>query len=237
MSRGTESIARHSLADEVASELRRRVLAGNFAPGDRLPTGSELSAEFGVSMSVVREAMSRLKHDGLIFSVQGAGAFVSRQLQASTFRLDTDSSPSDLVRIFELRRAIESEAASLAAQRRTPLHLERLRSALAEMETAVQQGQSGSDADARFHRVVADATGNPLFTEMYAFLATHIDLAINTARMHSVLHGTWQQAHDEHLTIFHALDASEPELAREAILQHIDSAAGRLGLELGAPVV
>jgi len=230
-------MSRHSLADEVAGELRRRVLAGEFAPGDRLPTGSELSAEFGVSMSVVREAMSRLKHDGLIFSVQGAGAFVSRQPQAATFRLDTDSGPNDLVRIFELRRAIETEAASLAAQRRTPLHLQRLRVALGEMEAAMQQGQSGSDADARFHRVVADATGNPLFTEMYAFLATHIGLAIETARMYSVLHGTWQQAHDEHLTIFRALEAGLPDLAREAILQHINNAASRLGLTLGGTAV
>lgn len=232
MIRKPEVVSRHSLADEVAGELRRRVLAGEFAPGARLPTGSELSAAYGVSMSVVREAMSRLKHDGLIVSVQGVGAFVARQGHAPTFRLDTDSSAPGLGRIFELRRAVESEAAALAAQRRTADHLQRLRGTLAEMELAVQRGHSGADADVRFHQIVADATGNPLFAEMYAFLATHIDLAIETARIHSVLHGTWQQAHDEHVTIFQALEAGQPERARDAILRHINNAADRLGLGL-----
>lgn len=225
-----EAVSRHSLADEVAGELRRRVLAGEFAPGARLPTGSELSAAYGVSMSVVREAMSRLKHDGLIISVQGVGAFVARQVRTPTFRLDTDNRQPGLARIFELRRAVESEAAALAAQRRTDEHLQRLRGALDEMEQAVQLKHSGADADVRFHQIVADATGNPLFAEMYAFLATHIDLAIATARIHSALHGTWQQAHDEHLTIFQALEAGRPEPARQAILRHIDNAATRLGL-------
>lgn len=226
-----ETISRQSLADEVAGKLRRRVLAGEFPPGARLPTGNELSAAFGVSMSVIREAMSRLKHDGLITSVQGVGAFVTKSAQTPAFRLDTASRQPDLAQIFELRRAIESEAAALAAHRRTDDDLQRLRNALTEMAQAVQEeGHGGAHADLRFHQIVASASGNPLFAEMYAFLAAHIDLAIETARVHSARHGTWQQAHDEHLRIYEALVAGEPETARAAILRHIDNAAHRLGL-------
>lgn len=224
-------LRRHSLADEVAEELRRRVVQGELLPGQRLPTGSELAESFGVSMSVIREAMSRLKHDGLIQSIQGVGAFVSRSGEARAFRLDSaDGVHPDLGRIFELRRAIEGEAASLAAIRRTNEHLYRMRSALAEMEEAVTAGDDGTDADARFHQVVAEATGNPLFADMYAFLSTHIGMAIETARTHSAHLGTWQEAHDEHVRIFQALEAGNPEQARQAILEHIGNAAGRLGL-------
>lgn len=224
-------LPRHSLADEVADELRRRVVQGELLPGQRLPTGSELAASFGVSMSVIREAMSRLKHDGLIQSVQGVGAFVSKSGKARAFRLDSaDGVHPDLGRIFELRRAVEGEAAHLAAVRRTDDHLHRMRSALAEMKQAVMAGNDGADADARFHQVVAEATGNPLFADMYAFLSTHIGMAIETARMHSAHLGTWQEAHDEHVRIFEALEAGSPERARQAILEHIGNAASRLGL-------
>lgn len=224
-------LRRHSLADDVAEELRRRIVQGELLPGQRLPTGSELAESFGVSMSVVREAMSRLKHDGLIQSIQGVGAFVSKSGEARAFRLDsTDGVHPDLGRIFELRRAIEGEAAHLAAIRRTDDHLRRMRSALAEMEQAVIAGVDGTDADARFHQVVAEATGNPLFADMYAFLSSHIGMAIETARTHSAHLGTWREAHDEHVRIFQALEAGSPERARQAILEHIGNAASRLGL-------
>nr|MBF0685715.1 FadR family transcriptional regulator [Pseudomonas sp.] len=226
-----KTLRRHSLADDVADELRRRVVQGEFLPGQRLPTGSELALSFGVSMSVVREAMSRLKHDGLIQSIQGVGAFVSKSGETRSFRLDsTAGAHPDLGRIFELRRAIEGEAAHLAAVRRTDEHLRRMRSALSEMEQAVTAGADGADADARFHQVVAEATGNPLFADMYAFLSTHIRLAIETARTHSAHIGAWQEAHDEHIRIFQALEAGSSEQARQAILDHIGNAASRLGL-------
>ncbi len=231
MQQRTDRARRASLADEVARELRRRVLSGEFAPGERLPTGNELAADFGVSMSVVREAMARLKHDGLIHSIQGAGAFVTERPQARTFRLDEISGKrTGLQRVFELRRAVEGEAARLAAMRRSDEHLAQLQEALADMESAVLEGKDGAQADTRFHFVVAEATGNPLFTEMYAFLSSHIQMAIETARIHSALQGTWREAHTEHQQIYAALVAGDPEAARDAIVSHISAAAQRLGV-------
>lgn len=231
-----DSVRRHSLADDVADELRRRVLTGEFAAGERLPTGAELARGFGVSMSVIREAMSRLKHDGLIESIQGVGAFVSKQGRALAFRLDGEAgSRPDLGRIFELRQAVEGEAARLAAVRRTDDHLRRLRAALSEMEHAVLNGADGAAADARFHRLVAEATDNPLFSDMYAFLSAHIGMAIETARAHSAHRGMWREAHDEHLRIFEALEAGCANQARQAILEHIHNAATRLGLSHTRP--
>ncbi|GAA5234599.1 FadR family transcriptional regulator [Verticiella sediminum] len=229
----SDRLKRASLADELASELRGRLLAGTYAPGERLPTGSELSASFGVSMSVVREALSRLKHEGLVRIVQGAGAFATDTFLSPAFRLDDDDDHLHrLIRVFELRQAVESEAARLAAIRRTDLQLESLRSALHVMARAVASEKDGTFADAHFHQLLAQATGNPLFIELYTFLAQHIDAAIETARMHSMLRGTWRDAHDEHVRIFEAIEAREPEAARKAIQAHIRNAAKRLGLPL-----
>lgn len=230
--RSSDPVGRGSLADEVAERLRRRIVDGEFAPGARLPTGSQLAAEYGVSMSVVREAMSRLKHDGLIRSVQGAGAFVAPQDPPRAFRLDDlPVSPNSLVRIFELRRAVEGEAAWLAAQRRQPEHLQGLQQALDEMAAAVAAGKDGTEADARFHHLLAEASGNPLFVDLSRFLAAHIGVAIEAARLNSLQQGTWDLAHEEHQHLLHALQAGDAEQARATILAHIDGAARRLGLD------
>src|SRR5690606_22454425 len=95
-----------SLTDEVTDALRERLLSGDFKAGDRLPTGAELSSAFNVSLAVIREAMSRLKHDGLVKTVQGAGVYATARNNARAFRLDGDATdPASLKHIFELRLA------------------------------------------------------------------------------------------------------------------------------------
>src|SRR5690554_6586528 len=139
------SIGRQSLADELADRLRSRLAAAEFRPGEKLPTGSALAQQYGVSMSVVREALSQLKNDGLIHSVQGVGAFVSSADRPRSFRLDTlPGTDLSLARIFELRRGVEGEAAWLAARRRSADQLGRLQSALDDMAKAAAEGQDGT---------------------------------------------------------------------------------------------
>lgn len=216
-------------AESIADDLRRDILTGQYAPGERLPTGASLSQRFGASMSVVREAISKLKHDGLIHSIQGAGMFVAAQSEARAFRLDAPAdSMSALRRIFELRLAVEGEAVFLAAQRRTPEHLRALRLALAEMDTALNQDTDASAADARFHSLLALSTGNPLFHDLHAFLAAQIAHSIVAARVHSARHGLSQAAHEEHLAIFQAVEQQNAEAARRALRRHTSNALARL---------
>ena len=220
-----------ALIEQINLRLRRRIVSGEFVAGQRLPTGAALAAEFGVSMSVLREAMSRLKHDGLILSIQGAGAFVARQDRPRAFRLDDQTIDAQgLARIFELRRGVEGEAARLAACRRTPAQLAAMHQALHDMTTALAHGEDGTEADTRFHQLVAEASGNPLFLEMFRFLSAHIATTIETARHHSFRQGTWQLAHQEHLRLLQAIEAGQPDAARHAIDTHIRDAAMRLGL-------
>jgi DNA-binding FadR family transcriptional regulator len=228
-----------SLADEVAEALRHRLASGEFKQGDRLPTGAELASAFNVSLAVIREAMSRLKHDGIIDTVQGAGAFMTGAHGSKSFRLDDQiDDVNALKRIFELRLVFEEGAARLAALRRTPEHLRQLRALLDEMQAAINEGRDGFGADKKFHELIAEATGNEMFREFFMFLSGRIANSIVAARSHSAMIGISQEGQDEHLQLFLAIEAQEPDAAKAAMFNHVRSAARRLGLDIaGADVV
>jgi DNA-binding FadR family transcriptional regulator len=124
--------------------------------------------EFGVSRSVVREAMSRLQASGLVETRHGAGTFVLAQPAAQPL-LSIDPRGIDVRRVLallELRISIESDAASLAAQRRSDEHLAAMRQALDAFDAHRRAGQSTVEDDFRFHAQVAAATGNEYFEEV-----------------------------------------------------------------------
>ena len=110
-----------SLADVLAKRLSEEIAAGQLKPGEKLPTEQQLGERFGVSRPIVREAIGRLKHDGLVVSRQGAGVFVVESGIPSVFRLQvSDFTDRDEIRgIIELLMAVESSATELAALRRT----------------------------------------------------------------------------------------------------------------------
>ena len=108
------------LSEEVSGDLQRRIVSGELKPGDRLPTEKALGDAFGVSRAVVREAIARLKADGLIETRQGSGAFVVEAPKTINLRFWQGDGPEldELRDIFELRAMVECAVAALAAQRR-----------------------------------------------------------------------------------------------------------------------
>lgn len=223
-----------SLPDEVADALRQRLASGEFKPGDRLPTGSELASMFNVSLAVIREAMSRLRHDGIIDTVQGAGAFVTGTDKPRSFRLEEDTGDGNVLRrVFELRQVFEEGAARLAALRATDEHVQQLHSALEEMGAAVEQGTDGFAADKKFHELITEMTGNDLFRDFFAFLSGKISTSIAAARSNSAMAGVSQEAHDEHRAIYQAIARHDPDAARAAMSDHLRSASRRLGFDAG----
>jgi GntR family transcriptional repressor for pyruvate dehydrogenase complex len=226
-----------SLPDEVADALRQRLASGEFKPGDRLPTGSELASMFNVSLAVIREAMSRLRHDGIIDTVQGAGAFVTGLDTPRSFRLAENLGDSDgLRRVFELRQVFEDGAARLAALRATDEQVQQLHAALDEMGAAVEQGTDGFAADKKFHELIIEMTGNELFRDFFNFLAGKIATSIVAARSNSAIAGVSQEAHDEHRAIYEAIAARDPEAAQAAMDTHVRNASRRLGLDVAQHV-
>src|ERR1700761_2424290 len=148
-----------TLADRVTAVLLEKIKGGEFPAGTRLPTEQVISERFGVSRTVVRESVSRLKSDGLVEVRQGSGIVVREANMSSAFRLNIDPQDSieAVLRVTELRRGGEAEAAALAAQRHTRSQLADIRRALLAIDAATKRGDDGVDEDVRFHMAISHA--------------------------------------------------------------------------------
>jgi DNA-binding FadR family transcriptional regulator len=157
---------RWRLADVLYGQLLVRIVDGDVAEGDRLPSEAEIGKMFGASRPVVRQALMQLQLDGLVYSRKGAGTFVRMRPPA---RLSDFAEPADIagyLRSFEVRSALESEAARLAATRRTRSQLKQITDAAHALEDAFGRRQTGHGEDFRFHMAVAEATDNELFARL-----------------------------------------------------------------------
>ncbi len=168
-----------NLADEVVDRIASEIRRGGLQPGTRLPTEAELVAAMGVSRTVVREAVAALKADGLVMTRQGLGAFVATDASRLAFRIASDGSEGpnaiyEMLRVLELRLAVETEAAALAAERGSAQQLAEIRDALRALDAAIAAHHSAVQEDFAFHRSIAEATGNPHFPDFLAFLGRHV---------------------------------------------------------------
>ncbi len=222
-----------ALPDQIVDALRAEIASGALGPGQRLPTEKELCEAYGVSRPVVREAIGRLKHDGLITSRQGSGAFVSEEGASNVFRLEVGHLEDgvELQHIIELLVAVEVAVAEKAALRRTPAQLARLKRALLAIDASIAAGKEGVEEDMLFHRSVADASGNPFFRELTDFLEVRARKFIRTARTNSArLVGMPRIVQKEHAAIYESIRRRDAAAARRAAESHLRNAAQRLAL-------
>ncbi len=219
------------LTDRLADQLARRIERGELAPDQRLPTEQQLSEQFGVSRTVVREAVSRLKSMGLLVSRQGAGVFVAPAGQARALAFDPTvlQSLDSVVQVVEVRRALEGEVAALAAQRITPAKARAVREALERLDATVATGADGVEEDQAFHRSIAQATDNPQFERLLGFLEQYQRDAMRVTRTNESLHGAFSRAvRREHEAIARAVIAGDAAAARRAAVRHMLNAAIRI---------
>jgi DNA-binding FadR family transcriptional regulator len=221
-----------NLAQGVVEELSARIRQGEFNPGDKLPPEAAIMEAYGVSRTVVREAISQLQAGGLVQTRHGIGTFVLER-QPSSLGIDADSivTVRDVLAILELRISMETEAAWLAASRRSDAQAIALGEALADMGRAMEQGQASVEADVRFHRLVAEATGNRYFVEMLGQLGnTLIPRArLNTPGLEPARAGDYlERVNREHEDIYNAILRQDPEAARAAMRTHLSNSRERL---------
>ncbi|HWW06615.1 FadR/GntR family transcriptional regulator [Collimonas sp.] len=222
---------RTSLSDTVAQELLKKIETGEFGPGAKLPTEPALSEQFGVSRTVVREAISRLKNEGAVEPRQGSGVYVSEQGHVRPLRIQFDqaSSADAVLQIVELRRAIDAEVAALAATRRTPRQLKAIETALKGIAADVNAGGDGVPADVMFHRSIAEATGNPFLLQTLAFLSQYLEAATAVTRSNEARRDDFmRQVYEEHAAIAAAIAAGDALAARNAAQNHMFNAARRM---------
>lgn len=218
------------LADEVYEEILRQIIHGHPAEGARLPSEKELAAMFRVSRPIVREALSRLRADKVIISRRGSGSYVQRRPSREFFDLANQGSVADLMRCFEFRIALEGEAAALAARRRDAQDLARIEQAFAELNGVIERGEVGVEADVRFHRAIAAATRNTLFTEALAGFDAHTFRGISLTRRMSLRTSKERVllVQHEHQEIVEAIRNEDAEAARNAMRRHLDNARMRV---------
>ena len=153
------------LPARIAAHMAGRIQQGDLKPGDKLPTEAAMSKDFGVSRTVIREAIAQLRNEGMIETRQGVGAFVIER-PVRHIRLDDRGAMNGHAfrDLFQLRVPLEIEAAGLAAVHHKSEHLEAMDAALARLADAAvlpaDQAEDAILADLDFHRAIAAATGN-----------------------------------------------------------------------------
>ena len=219
------------LSEQLAEALVVSIRDGQLPAGERLPTESALVQRFGVSRTVVREALSRLKTMGLIETRQGSGAFVknSSDSSADTLVLAPDGSVNAVIQMVEMRRALEAESAGLAAMRRTAADLKNIKEKMAALERAVAAGGDGVAEDVSFHTAIATAANNPFLLSTLAYLQQFLRDATRVTRANESTRSDFaQQVRDEHERIVAAIEAGDAAAARMAGAMHMVNAAERI---------
>lgn len=232
----------------IVDSVTERIQGGALKPGDRVPSEPELMREFGVSRTVVREAMSRLQASGLVETRQGVGTFVLAPPAAGPLLAigSRNVKLRQVLAMLELRICLESEAASMAAARRSDEHLTKMRAALEAFDTHRRTGASTVEDDFRFHAQIAAATGNEYFEEVLASLgsatiarhtsgpaqpATHPDTETPEPRFGEPLPSLEpgkEITQTEHQAIYEAIRRGDPAAARAAMFIHLSNSRERL---------
>lgn len=222
-----------TLSLELVDRLAEQVREGRLAAGEKLPTEAEIMAAHGVSRTVVREAIGRLAAAGLVETRHGVGTFVvgvggdEAAFRVAPHQLET---LRDVVALLELRIGVETEAAALAAQRRTAQNLGVMRAALDAFAAAVQAGGDAVAADFQFHGEIARATQNEHFARLMATFGTGV---IPRARLAAGEPPTEERlaylrrVNAEHESIYDAIAAGDADAARAAMRTHLANSRER----------
>lgn len=228
-----ESRPRDSLTAQVRRALSARIESGELKPGDRLPAERELMEAFKVSRTVVREAIASLRSSGRIDTQQGRGAFVRSPAFAYPYVVDASelAKIGDVLQVMDLRIGLESEAASLAAQRHTRQQLGDIHAALETLAGGIKAAEAAVAPDFQFHFEIIRATGNSYFIDLFTQLGpliiprARVDLFGNDRKARVRYLELIQQ---EHAQMYQAIARRDAEAARAAVRLHLTNSRERL---------
>jgi GntR family transcriptional repressor for pyruvate dehydrogenase complex len=221
-----------SLTADLVQALGDRIRDGSLQAGTKLPPEGAIMEEFGVSRTVVREAISRLQAAAMVETRHGIGTFVLGHGDGSAFRIAPAqlATLNDVIGVLELRMAVETESAALAAARRTPDNLLALRAALDAFAGAVAAGRDAVGPDYQFHLEIARSTQNAHYAGLMATLGGSM---IPRARLEKAEPLTAERAdylrrvNVEHESILAAIERQDPEAARAAMRTHLANSKER----------
>lgn len=224
------------LPDEVAVSISNAIESGQLKPGDRLPTEAELSERFGVARTVVREAISFLRYNGMVDSRRGVGAFVADPSKRSAFRI----SPAcfeirkQIVQLLQLRTGVQAGASAIAAESRTEEQMAEIEGIFKKMEAADLLGPETAleervDLELLLYRKITVASGNPYYVDVVSMIETNIQNNLRSAFLKNAAASEFgPEILEEHRAVIAALRTGDAEAARLATRQRFERAAERL---------
>ncbi|MHB0870100.1 MAG: FadR/GntR family transcriptional regulator [Chloroflexota bacterium] len=215
-------VVRDRLYEQVAQQIQQMIVDQGWPTGNRIPTERELGEQFGVSRTVIREALKALAERGLISISAGRGTFVAdRGIGAlkepmKLFFQRHNVSYRDLV---EARRVLEIEIAGLAAERARPEQIGQLYAALGEMDGSMEDVEEYVRTDQRFHLLLAQATQNQMFPMLTESMA---ELLHESRHLIFGVAGAPARGQSHHRAILESLERRDPAAARRAMGEHLD---------------
>ncbi len=208
--------------EEIVAKVKDMVEQGRLKSGDQLPSERELSEVFKVSRSSVREAVRSLESQGLLESRQGDGTYIARQPiedlvdpLASVIFTEKDGQ----IELFEMRRLIEPQLASLAAERATPEEVDELEKILDAQEEKINSGSMGTDVDKKFHDKLAAATKNAILIRI---MDTVMDSLTESREKSLQIEGRPEKSLVRHREILEAVKSGDKELAETLMREHLE---------------
>lgn len=212
------TVRREGLTEKLVQRLGNLVLRGVLSPGERLPTERDLAKMLGVSRSSLRQALKALQVMGVLEILQGSGNYLTRdatEILSAPPQVLVPLRGLSQAELFEVRRAMEAESAATAARRATQEDLDRIRSAYEGMAASTDKFMFGKH-DLAFHQAIATASGNRFFLWFLA-LANNFLYQAMLRRPGLDL----ERSRREHERILLAIEARDPEAARQEMLQHV----------------
>ena len=221
-----------SLADELFTKLEARILSGELVPGTRLPTQKEIALTENVSRTVVREAVARLSAQGFTVSRQGSGVFVTNTAQYQAFQITPEelNELDDVIKLLEMRLAVETEMAGLAAARRTTADIGAIQDTLQDIIDREADAVAAAKADRAFHLAIARATQNDYYVRFVDFLGVRLVPARNLylRNQPKSAHSAYTaKVHAEHQAIVDAIVRMDSARAREVARHHMQESLTR----------
>lgn len=226
---------RKTLSSELASILTRQIESGEYAPGDVLPSEQALAELFVVSRPVVREALARLKQQGIITPRRGQAPIVAKSPEFSSVYAEgfDELSGDKYLQFNRFRVVVEGECAALAALNATDEQIARLLAYNAAMEADFAEGRAGIEPDLQFHFLIAAASGNKYLHDLVKAIPTKIWMVVHQGRSLSNRDREYErQVCREHKAIAEAIAARNPHAARLAARTHLLHSAHRQGFPL-----
>ncbi|MGQ9556569.1 MAG: FadR/GntR family transcriptional regulator [Desulfurispora sp.] len=216
------------LRNKVAGYIKELIRTGRLSPGDRLPPEREMAEQFGVSRTVVRDAVKTLAGEGILEVKHGIGIFVSHldgQKLAKHLSHLLVGDQDTVEHLFEVRLVLETAAAGWAAQRRQAPDLDKIRQAIAQNRALLDLphdriAEAQAQSDQQFHLLVSELSANPVVVRL---MKNMLDLFTEAREYTHAIPGRIRQSIKEHIAVLEAILAGDEELARQNMHFHLTS--------------